>query len=90
MPTHDVKDVLKNYLHEELDDNAAPVEVKEEDNLLANGIIDSLGVLKLVSFIEHQFNIEVPDEDVTINNFRSLKDIATYLETKKQQPEVGG
>lgn len=90
MSTHDVKDVLKNYLHEELEDNAVPVEVQEEDNLLANGIIDSLGVLKLVSFIEHQFNIQVPDEDVTIKNFRSLKDIATYLETKKQQSEVGG
>ena len=90
MPTHDVKDVLKHYLHEELDDNGAPAEVKEDENLLANGIIDSLGVLKLVSFIEHQFNVQIPDEDVTINNFRSLKDIASYLETKKQQPEVQG
>jgi acyl carrier protein len=90
MPTDDVKDVLKNYLHEELEDNGAPVEVKEDDNLLANGIIDSLGVLKLVSFIEHQFQVEIPDEDVTLKNFRCLKDIASYLENKKQQPEVGG
>jgi len=90
MPTYDVKDVLKNYLHEELEDNSGTVEVREEDNLLANGIIDSLGVLKLVSFIEHQFNVQIPDEEVTIRNFRSLKDIASYLETKKQQPEVEG
>lgn len=85
---HDVKDVLKTYLHEELNNDGGPVEVQEDENLLANGIIDSLGVLKLVSFIEHKFNIEVPDEDVTINNFRCLKDIASYLEAKKQQKEA--
>lgn len=84
----DVKDVLKNYLHTELHDDGASVEVREDDNLLANGIIDSLGVLKLVSFIEHQFKVEIPDEDVTVKNFRCLKDIASYLETKKQQEEV--
>ena len=85
---HDVKDVLKTYLHEELQTDGGAAEVKEDDNLLANGIIDSLGVLKLVSFIEHQFDIQIPDEEVTINNFRCLKDIASYLETKKPRQEA--
>jgi acyl carrier protein len=84
----DVQDVLKNYIHDELLNENNSVAVKEDDNLLANGIIDSLGVLKLVSFIENQFSIEIPDEDVTINNFRCLKDIASYLEAKKQRQEV--
>jgi acyl carrier protein len=85
MSRHDVTDVIRHYLREELHSEDGRVEVREDDNLLANGIIDSLGVLKLVSFIEHQFNVQIPDEDVTINNFRCLKDIASYLETKKQQ-----
>jgi acyl carrier protein len=82
---YEAKDVLKDYLHQEVQNDGGSVEVEEGDNLLANGIIDSLGVLKLVSFIEHQFNIQIPDEDVTIKNFRSLADIASYLEAKKQQ-----
>ena len=81
----EAKEVLRDYLHEENQNDGGSVEVKEDDNLLANGIIDSLGVLKLVSFIENQFDIKIPDEDVTIKNFRSLKDIANYLEAKKQQ-----
>lgn len=85
---HDPKEIVKSYIDQELKDGTSEVEVKEEENLLANGIIDSLGVLKLVSFIEHKFNMQIPDEDVTVENFRSLKDIANYLETRKQQKEV--
>ena len=85
---HEAKDVLKDYLHEEIHNDGGSAEVKEDDNLLANGIIDSLGVLKLVSFIERQFEIQIPDEEVTIKNFRSVKDIASYLEAKKQQTGV--
>lgn len=81
--TGDPKQVLKKYIHEELqaDDE---VEIPEDANLLTGGMVDSLGVLKLVSFIEHELDMEVPDEDVTVDNFRSLKDIGDYLERKKQ------
>lgn len=58
-------------------------DVPEDENLLANGMIDSLGILKLVSFIENRFEVEVPDEDVTVQNFRSLKDIGDYLERRR-------
>jgi acyl carrier protein len=77
------KQIVKDYVSRELADESKQTALKEEENLLANGIIDSLGILKLVSFIEQEFDIRVPDEDVTVQNFRSLKDIANYLETKK-------
>lgn len=77
------KEIVKDYVSRELADESKQTTLKEEENLLANGIIDSLGILKLVSFIEQEFDIQVPDEDVTVQNFRSLKDIANYLETKK-------
>jgi acyl carrier protein len=79
------KDIVKNYVKQELTDEGKQVQLKEEDNLLANGIIDSLGVVKLVSFIEGQFEMQIPDEDVTVNNFRSLKSIAEYLEMRKRR-----
>lgn len=79
----DTKQIVKDYVSRELVDDGKDAVLKDEENLLANGIMDSLGILKLVSFIEQQFDIQVPDEDVTVQNFRSLKDIASYLETKK-------
>lgn len=70
--------VLKEYIREELM-NGSSTELDESENLLAAGIIDSLGILRLVSFVEEKFGIEVPDEDVTIDNFQSVKAMSDYV-----------
>ncbi len=49
------------------------------DDLLSAGIIDSLGILQMVGFIEDRFGIQVPDEDVVYENFHSVKALAEYL-----------
>jgi len=46
---------------------------------LSSGIIDSLGILQLVTFIEERFGVQVPDEDVVYENFHSVKALADYL-----------
>ncbi|MBK8901265.1 MAG: acyl carrier protein [Anaerolineaceae bacterium] len=73
-----VSAVLKDYVREELM-NGATGDLDETKNLLAAGIIDSLGILRLVSFVEEKFGIEVPDEDVTIDNFQSIKSMTDYV-----------
>jgi acyl carrier protein len=70
--------VLKQYIREELM-NGSSSELDESENLLAAGIIDSLGILRLVSFVEEKFGIEVPDEDVTLDNFNSVKAMSDYV-----------
>ncbi len=70
--------VLKKYICEELM-SGSNGELDEAENLLAAGIIDSLGILRLVSFLEEKFDIEVPDEDVTIDNFQSIKSMSDYV-----------
>ena len=54
--------------------------IQMDDDLLSAGIIDSLGVLQLVAFIEDQFNIQMPDEDVVLENFQSVNSLANYLD----------
>jgi acyl carrier protein len=54
--------------------------IQMDDDLLSAGIIDSLGVLQLVAFIEEQFNIQMPDEDVVLENFQSVNSLANYLD----------
>jgi acyl carrier protein len=72
------KAILKNYIEDQLMKGSMSG-VDDNENLLVSGIIDSLGVLQLISFIEERFNIEVPDEDVTIDNFQSVQSISDYL-----------
>lgn len=74
----DRKTILMQYVQDELMKGRTMVMTPEED-LLSSGILDSLGILQLVSFIDTQFNIQVPDEDVVFENFQSIKALSEYL-----------
>jgi acyl carrier protein len=53
-----------------------------DDNLLIGGLVDSLGVMLLISYVEQHFGIQVPPEDVTIEHFRSIRVIAEYIDSR--------
>ena len=52
----------------------------ETTSFLEQGIIDSTGVLELVTFIEGHFGITVRDEDLVPSNFDSLRALAAFVE----------
>ena len=52
----------------------------ENEDLLSAGILDSLAILQLVAYIEDQFGIKIPDEDVVFENFQSITALTSYLE----------
>jgi len=56
----------------------------DEDSFLGTGIIDSLGVLQLVSFVESRFGLKVSDADLVPENFDSVARLAQYVESKKR------
>ena len=51
------------------------------DSLLATGVIDSLGVMELVGFVEQTFGVTVDPAEITEVNFGSLAGIARYVGT---------
>ena len=52
------------------------VVLRDEDRLLDRGIIDSMGVLELLGFVEQEFKVTLRDEDITEANLGSLQAIA--------------
>jgi acyl carrier protein len=56
--------------------------VGDAENLLVGGRIDSLGVMRLVGFLESRFGFRIPGTDVTLRNFATLDAIAAYVEAK--------
>lgn len=56
--------------------------LNDDDSFLEKGIIDSTGVLELVSFIEETFNFRVEDEELIPDNLDSLNRVTAYI-TKK-------
>lgn len=53
--------------------------VGDDDSLLARGVIDSLGVMELVGFVESAFGIAVDPADITEEHFGSLAAMARYV-----------
>lgn len=78
-----MKDSIKTFLNEEILAADAESGVEDGDDLLLSGRVDSIGMMRLVAFVEERFGIQVPPEDVTIERFQSIETIAAYLEGRK-------
>jgi len=52
-----------------------------DENLLSEGMVDSLGMLRLIGFIQQTYGLQVPPEDFIIENFRTLDVLNDYLRT---------
>ncbi|MBD3243990.1 MAG: acyl carrier protein [Chitinivibrionales bacterium] len=61
----------------------------EETSFLRERIVDSTGLLELVSYLEDQFGIQVADHELTPENLDSLRNIRTFLERKVTPPLAG-
>jgi D-alanine--poly(phosphoribitol) ligase subunit 2 len=55
------------------------------EKIFETGLIDSFGIVELVSALEEQFKIKIPFEELTIQNFASVNDIARLVERLKRQ-----
>jgi len=55
-----------------------------DEDLLEQGIIDSLGIMKLVLFMEDTYGIVVADEEVVPENFQTVNMMVKFIEQKIQ------
>ena len=56
--------------------------LKEDTSFLESGIIDSTGILELVTFLEEAYKISINDDELIPENLDSLKNVARFLEKK--------
>ena len=51
--------------------------------LLGSGVVDSIGVVELVEFVEREFAVTIPEEEITERHFGTLRAIATFVAAKR-------
>ena len=73
---------IENFLLAEFGANLGGQSLDPDEDLLEQRIIDSLGLLTLVVFLEKAHGIKVNDEDVVPENFQSLNSIVRFVEQK--------
>ena len=74
--------VIERFIVDELLMEGAGVTINCDQSLISSGILDSLALLRLIAFLEDQFNITVDDGEVIPDNFQTINDIQAFVEHK--------
>jgi acyl carrier protein len=83
--SHDrlIEEDLRRFLADNFPLTANGHSLAGDDSLLEAGVIDSVGVLELIEFIESRYGIQIPDNEVLPENLDSIDAIARYVATKR-------
>jgi len=66
---------------------AAEQKLGVDDSLLDSGIVDSMGTLEIVEYLEDELGIEVSDDDMVADHFESVSSIAKFA-NKQMNPDA--
>ena len=69
--------ILENFMAGESEEA-----LDNDSSFLEKGIIDSMGVLELVAFVEETYGIEIDDDELTPDNFDSVSRLVSYIRRK--------
>jgi len=78
-----IEDRVRQFITEELAAGVGGAELTSEFPLIDRGVVDSLGILRIMSFVEETYGVEVSELDLTYEHFRDLASIAGLVEAKR-------
>jgi acyl carrier protein len=80
-PVVDVKEKVRAFVLEYAAGKGL-TELKDDEPLLTNNIIDSLGSFRMIAFLEETFPLTIEDTDMVPENFQTLNAIETFVHAK--------
>jgi len=78
----ELKKKIKEYILQELSLEKDISDIKEDEPLLEKEIIDSMGVLRLLAFLEENYGLLLSTEELNPQNFATLQNIVNLVERK--------
>ena len=84
MTANATEDAIRRFLLEEILYDRDLRDLAADDNLIERGLLDSLGILKTVTFCEEQFGITIPDAEVLPDHMESVRAIAALVERRRK------
>jgi acyl carrier protein len=77
--TTTIEATLRNHLAQEILFTGQVYPHSDTASFLENGIVDSMGIMQLVMFVEEHFGVVVNDADIVPDNFDSVARLAAYI-----------
>jgi acyl carrier protein len=78
------KDQIREFIQKDLASAKGISSFSDSESLMENGIIDSLGIFRLVAFLEETFRVRIGDEEITAENLKSVDVIEQLVLAKKK------
>ena len=78
-----IKTAVKNFILNEFLPGEDPAALTDTTALVTTGILDSIAVLKAVTFMENQFGITIEPHEAVVENLNTLSDITRLVISKK-------
>ena len=73
-----MKQKIRSFIFQELIFVADPNKFSDDDNLLEAGL-DSMGIMRLIMFIEDQFGVTLPDAEIDPDNVKSINTLEQWI-----------
>ena len=78
-----IKKKIRDFIIETFLLGDTTTQFSDEDSFLENGIVDSTGILELITFTEETYNITIEEEEMIPDNLDSLFNLSVFILSKK-------
>ena len=76
----DVKAKIKEFIMTEVNPDLNLERLDDDEPLIESGIVDSLGVLKILGFLDEAFGIDLSSEQIVLENFKDVNSICRLVD----------
>jgi acyl carrier protein len=84
MNEQEIKTSIKNFILNEYLPGEDPAALTDTTALMTTGILDSIAVLKVVTFLENEFAITIEPHEAVVDNLNTISDITRLVMAKKK------
>ncbi len=73
------REQIREFILQNLAQGKGVTQLTDDESLMQNGVVDSLGIFRLVAFLENAFRLRISDEEITHDNFQSVDTIERFV-----------
>jgi acyl carrier protein len=77
-----IKGILREFMIREFNESGFHESIGDDESLIESGILDSLSILKLISFMDERFDIMPPEDELKPEKLETLNLIALFIAQK--------
>jgi acyl carrier protein len=84
LSTDQIKEEIRQHVLTEFLPGEKASNLPDDTPLRSSGIIDSVGLLRMIDFIENRYSIQVEAHEAGVENFDRIEDIAAFIQNKRR------